>query len=216
MKIFRKLTVLFATLVMAFAFTTVAHAVDVEAGSDVSDEATNLKPFTPAGTGTVIDNATAEDGKEFFTIMAPDKKVFYLIVDRQRGQENVYFLDAVTEKDLLSLAEKSDDSADSNNTISDLAPESTAKTTSAPVTSADTPSKQGHTVNTGMLLMVLAVVVIGGGIGYYFKIYRPKHRQADSEDDLDYGSEDNPGDPQDSEQSDDRPPWEDDDGDDEV
>lgn len=66
-------------------------------------------PFTPAGTGTIVDNATDEEGKEFHTVMTPGENVFYLIIDKQRGLNNVYFLNAVTEKDLLAFAEKSGD-----------------------------------------------------------------------------------------------------------
>jgi len=61
-------------------------------------------PFTPTGTGTVIDAATDADGKEFYTIITPAENVFYLVIDRQRETENVYFLNAVTEADLLALA----------------------------------------------------------------------------------------------------------------
>lgn len=63
------------------------------------------KPFTPSGTGTVVDNATDQEGKEFFTITTADESVFYLVIDRQRGAENVYFLNAVTLADLAALAE---------------------------------------------------------------------------------------------------------------
>lgn len=42
--------------------------------------------------------------------------------------------------------------------------------------------------NMGMLLLVLAVAVIGGGAGWYFKIYRPKHEKA-AEPEEDYGGE---------------------------
>jgi hypothetical protein len=59
-----------------------------------------------------------------------------------------------------------------------------------------------------MLLFVLAVVLIGGGAGYYFKIYRPKHQQADSEDDFDYSDEPDLDDAEDTEQADELP-WED-------
>ena len=41
-------------------------------------------PLTPSGQATVLDHATGEDGKEFFTITTADNNVFYLIVDRQR------------------------------------------------------------------------------------------------------------------------------------
>lgn len=38
-------------------------------------------PFTPAGTGTVVDTATDADGKVFYTIVTPDENVFYLVID---------------------------------------------------------------------------------------------------------------------------------------
>jgi len=68
-------------------------------------------PFTPDGTGTVVDNATDGDGKEFFNIVTPDGNVFYLVIDRQRNKDNVYLLNAVTEQDLISLAKPGDGSA---------------------------------------------------------------------------------------------------------
>lgn len=33
------------------------------------------------------------------------------------------------------------------------------------------------------MLLIGAVVLAGGGIGYYFKIYKPKHEAPDLEDD---------------------------------
>ena len=51
-------------------------------------------PFTPDGTGTVVDNATDQDGKEFYTITTPDENVFFLVIDNQKSAENVYFLNA--------------------------------------------------------------------------------------------------------------------------
>ena len=65
-------------------------------------------PFTPDGTGTVVDHATDEDGKEFYTIITADENYFYLIIDHQRDTENVYFLNVVTEQDLMALAEVSE------------------------------------------------------------------------------------------------------------
>ena len=48
---------------------------------------------------------SSADGKEFFTITTPAENVFYLVIDRERDGENVYFLNTVTEADLLALAE---------------------------------------------------------------------------------------------------------------
>ena len=64
------------------------------------------KPLTPDGQASVLDNATDAEGKEFYTFTTPDENIFYLVIDRQREDENVYFLNAVTEKDLMDLAEK--------------------------------------------------------------------------------------------------------------
>ena len=137
------------------------------------------QPFTPDGTGTVVDNATDEDGKEFFTITTADEAVFYLVIDRQREAENVYFLNAVTVADLMALAEPG--------------PEPEAP---PPVTEPE-PQKSG---GAGMLLAALAVLALGGGAGWYFKIYRPKQQKA-AEPEEDYSSYDEPDD------YDDAPPW---------
>ena len=60
--------------------------------------------LTPDGQGTVVDDVTSSDDKEFYTITTPAENVFYLVIDKQRDGENVYFLNAVTEADLLALA----------------------------------------------------------------------------------------------------------------
>lgn len=204
MRKFHKLAALCAVLALMFCFTTVAYASGGEETLEVTEvavpEATSeSNPFTPAGTGTVVNTATDEDGKQFYTITTPDENVFYLVIDLQRETDNVYFLNAVTEKDLLALAEKSGDAQENKAVVSTPEPETTPDTT--PTTETNTkPQSQS---NTGMLLLVLAVVVIGGGAGYYFKIYRPKHEQADQEDDFDYSEEADLYDTEDMEQSED-------------
>ena len=153
-------------------------------------------PFTPDGTGTVVDNATDQDGKEFFTITTAEEAVFYLVIDRQRETENVYFLNAVTVADLMALAESSGEPA-----APEPPPEPEPTTTPEP---EPVPEKKG---GAGPLLLALAVVVIGGGAGWYFKIYRPKLQKA-AEPEEDYG-----GDPYDGpEDYDGEAPWDEDDG----
>jgi len=65
----------------------------------------HLRPLTPDGSGTMVDNVTDADGIEFFTITTEDGNEFFLIVDRQRTTDNVYLLNTVTEEDLISLAQ---------------------------------------------------------------------------------------------------------------
>ena len=159
---------------------------------------TEPNPFTPDGTGTVVDNTTDQDGKEFFTITTAEEAVFYLVIDRQRETENVYFLNAVTVADLMALAESSGEPA---------APEPPLEPEPEPTTTPEPepePEKKG---GAEPLLLALAVVVIGGGAGWYFKIYRPKHQKA-AEPEEDYG-----GDPYDGpEDYDGEALWDEDDG----
>ena len=135
------------------------------------------------------------------------------MIDLQRETDNVYFLDAVTEKDLLALAEKSGNMEDSKSVVSTPKPESTPEVTPAPQTEAPTEQAPApaQSNNMGTLLLVLAIVVIGGGAGYYFKIYRPRKQRAESEEDADYGMEETSYDTENVEQSDELPPWEDED-----
>lgn len=58
--------------------------------------------------------------------------------------------------------------------------------------------------NAGMLLLVLAVAVLGGGAAFYFKVYRPK-QQAATEPEEDYGEE-----LEDYDGEEDGPPWDED------
>lgn len=83
----RILTLIAAAMLCMAVFPLTAYA---GGGEEISEEVTETSeqepvaasnPFTPAGTGTVIDNATDEDGKEFYTIMTPSENVFYLIID---------------------------------------------------------------------------------------------------------------------------------------
>lgn len=213
-----KLLVLCAALALMFSFTTVVNAGELpkETTTPIIESTSESTPFTPPGTGTVIDNATDGNGKEFFTIMTPDENVFYLIIDRQRETENVYFLNAVTERELLPLAKEPDDTEEGEIILPTPEPEHLPGITPKPEVSAEPIAEPEKKNNVGMLFMVLAVVLIGGGAGYYFKIYRPKHQKLDSEDDFDYDDENGLYDTESIEQSDDLPPWSDEDNEDEV
>ena len=111
----RSLTALLAVVLCVSVFSIPAYAQSSEPQTEQAAEETaepeqaTPNPFTPKGTGTVLDNATSEDEKEFYTIVTPDENVFYLVIDKQRDADNVYFLNAVTESDLMALAEKDGD-----------------------------------------------------------------------------------------------------------
>ena len=166
------------------------------------------KPLTPDGQGGVVDNATNEDGKEFFTIATKDENTFYLVIDKQRDSDNVYLLDTVKESDLLSLAEKDKESEDGVSAIPDPEPECLCINKCAPGevktdcpvcilslkdctgkapaadpdddtgTKPDEPEKDSSST---IIMVVLAALAVGG-VGYYLKIYKPKHDLDDADD----------------------------------
>ena len=159
------------------------------AASSATSSGTSLKPLTPDGTGTVIDNVTNEDGKEFFTVTTPSKHVFYLIIDRQKNAENVYFLDAVTDKDLLALAKSdNEDVSGSSSSKAASAPEtSSAPTASTPTVSSNSqPEKQDSSAGIAAVA-ILAAVLVGAAV-WFFKFRKPgkKDKSRPDPDDYDY------------------------------
>ena len=111
----------------------------------------------PGGTGTVVEQ-TDEEGKEFYTIMTADENVFYLVIDRQRETENVYFLNAVTEADLLPLVEMP--------AVEE--PEPIPVPTPVPDTAPMPEIESGPDVRL-LLILVLAVLAIGLAFFYVKK-----------------------------------------------
>jgi len=119
----------------------------------------------------------------------------------------VYFLDAVTEADLLALAELPEETVTST---TDTESESTDDTDAESAAEPQTEQPESNN-NAGMLLLVAAVVLIGGGAAWYFKIYRTKHQAAEPEED--YGGDSDPYADAESygdEADDDGPPWDED------
>jgi len=161
-----------------------ADKIETEKTDEPAKE-NNKNAFTPAGTGEVMDNAKDGDGKEFFTIKTKSDNVFYLIVDRQRESDNVYLLNAVSESDLVALAEKGEDTS-----ISAVPePEITEQTESAAETEeAKTSSAPGS--NLSAVVLIFIAVIIVGGVGYYIKIYKPKHSDSSVSHDEDFDGED--------------------------
>ena len=171
----RSLTALLAVVLCASVFSIPAYAQSSEPQTEQAAEETaepeqaTPNPFTPKGTGTVLDNATSEDEKEFYTIVTPDENVFYLVIDKQRDADNVYFLNAVTESDLMALAEKDGDTT----TAQPVEPEPQPTVTpqpEEPVTEEPKEPEQPQTQGTSPLMMVLigVAVLAVGGLGYIF------------------------------------------------
>lgn len=180
-------------------------------GSSNSQEETGITSsipdgaFTPEGTGTVLDEATGEgDDKQFYTITTETGNVFYLIIDGKRDDNNVYFLNGVTEADLMALAEKNEGTmsvipAEDVCTCTDKC-EAGEVNTACPVckndlkgcTGKEKPAETEELAQTeppkkdngsvGTIIFIIVALLAVGGVGYYVKIVRPKQQAEDDGD----------------------------------
>ncbi len=159
--------------------------------------------FTPDGTGSILDyDINYDEDKQFYTITTAAGNIFYLIIDGKREENNVYFLNAVTEQDLMALAEKAE-----NGTVSGIPSATTCNcetkcaagtvNSECPVCKSDMskctgtaaqaePEKPGEKQDMAGTIGMIVFIVIGvaavAGIGYYVKIVRPKKLAADEDE----------------------------------
>ena len=174
----------------------------------------------------LYDKAT---NKQFITVQTKTGNTFYVVIDydapinEEEEQYQTYFLNMVDEADLLAALEASgtelpectcaekcvagainmDCPVCSTNMTECVGAEPEPEPVEEPEpTSEPEPEQTGG--NTGTLLLILAVALVGGGAGRYFKVYRPKQQRA-AETEEDYGDE--------LETYDDTPPWDEEDED---
>ena len=187
---FQKITLGVMLLISLFTFSQIAYAGGPdyeEPTEEITENPMTEKeenPLTPDGNATLVDQASDKDGKEFYTFTSPAGNQFFLIIDKQRSDNNVYFLDYVTEKDLISLAKK-----DKENPLITEIPEPETKQPEPeikeekpeekPVEEETSEKKQS---NVGMVLILLLVTVGVGIVAYYFKILKPKQELEAADD----------------------------------
>ena len=160
------------------------------------------QPLTPDGNLEIVDDIVHED-KQFITVKSRSGAEFYIVIDRNRDSDNVYFLNQVDDVDLFALLEE-------NSAASCLCKEKCvggavnsdclvcrmdmkscagkAVETKAEQTTPD--SKPAETVKKQNILPVILIVgVIGGGavVGFLkLKKNKPKSSPApDFDDDTD-------------------------------
>lgn len=191
-------------LMMGLIGTMVVPAAAAGTGSIAPVTASGAIPTD--GTGTVIENSTdTPEKREFFTIKTAAGNVFYIVVDKQKTSDNVYLLTPVTESDLAKLAgSKTADTITGSSTVNQQqtdsaisqAPAASSPSTvsQAPKTSAaaktvtgtKTPPSSG---NAGTVAIAVLAILIVGSVGFYFKIYKPRHEVSDTEDDMEEAEE---------------------------
>ena len=160
------------------------------------------QPLTPDGNLEIVDYIVHED-KQFITVKSRSGAEFYIVIDRSRDSDNVYFLNQVDDVDLFALLEEDSASScsckekcavgmvNSDCLVCRMAMKSCAgKAVETKVEQTTSDSEPAETVKKqNILLMILIVGVIGGGtvIGF-LKLRKNKAKSSpvpDFDDDTD-------------------------------
>ena len=136
-------------------------------------------------------------GKEFYTIEASSGKQFFLIIDRDGQQEEIYFLTQITENDLLNVTEDNSEtlpknsaalesqipvmeSALPNNNTDYKETQEVPVPTEAPAEETPDepePDEGSDEDPSNPILGYILMAILGGVvilIGYYFKVVKPR------------------------------------------
>ena len=178
-----------STLLCAVMFTLPAFAV------------AETQPLTPDGNLEIVDDIVQED-KQFITVKSRSGAEFYIVIDRSRDSDNVYFLNQVDDVDLFALLEEDSSAScsckekcavgmvNSDCLVCRMDMKSCAgKSVEIKVEQTihdSEPDKTGKKQN--ILPVILIVVVIGGAIIGFLKLRKNKPKAAsvtDFDDDTD-------------------------------
>ena len=148
--------------------------------------------------------------KQFITVQTSGGNTFYIIIDYDKPvdedgeQYQTYFLSVVDEADLLAAAEAAGielpacectDKCMAGAVNTDcpvcatnmtecvgVAPEVEPTVDPEPVDDPEPEQPKAESNNTGTIILIVAVALIGGVGAWYFKIYRPKKQAAQPEE----------------------------------
>lgn len=167
-----------------------AHAQSKETIT-VTPSPSTSRTISTEGAGHVVDNISDGENLQFISVTAKDGSVFFIVIDKQNTNDNVYFLNKVDIADLEALAKD-------NNLNTQTAAKATPTPSATPETAqTDTPTekkqsdeKKGSGINNSVIVVILLLAAAGLGGGYYFKVILPKKKLEDADDLEDFDFED--------------------------
>jgi hypothetical protein len=156
-----------------------------------------------------ITQTATEGTKEFYTISTKSGKIFYLIIDNSKSEDNVYFLTEVSEKDLMNFTLSDTVTLPEVDTVY-AEPEQEETEEEPAETAQEEPEEEEvqmpedkSSVGSYILIGLVAAGVLGGA--YYFKVYKPKQDSDDEEDEYEEDeseTEEEPAEPDEAEEAD--------------
>lgn len=162
-----------------------AHANYDSAASEPAATATPkpARTISTEGAGHVVDNISDSDKLQFISVTAKDGSVFFIVIDKQNVNDNVYFLNKVDISDLEALAKENSASVPAGIKATPT-PQAQASPSAEPDGKTETApkSEKSKSGNSNMYLLLIAIAAIGGLGLYYFKIYLPKKKLENADD----------------------------------
>jgi len=170
-------------------------------------------PLTPDGNLELVDDVKqASDGKQFITVQSKNDNTFYIVIDRDKENDNVYFMNLVDEADLMALMQDGEvtvkctckNRCEAGNVdttcpvcrtnlteCTGTVQEKPAETTQPEPTEEPEPDNEKGS-SAPMLLIVLVIGLGAGGAVYFlkFKKQKPDAKGPVDLDDYDFGDED--------------------------
>lgn len=136
--------------------------------------------FSVPGNAEVLDDISDDSSKEFLTITTKNNNTFYIVIDRSSATENVYMLSQIDENDLSEFLDEKvqEESETSGVVIEDI---HTEEETTEPVVDEPVEEEKKDLGTNAGLLSILVLAGVGVGAYYYFKIYKGKQEEDDSQ-----------------------------------
>lgn len=151
---------------------------DTEESTEESTEKDYTFSTTTKGNSELVANQEVllENGyHQFIAVETRDGDIFYIIIDKTKTEDNVYFLNEVDTYDINKLMSDDDSSGSSNNTTASSVENKATEATEAPTaTKQNTNSSSGN--SQFMLILVVGICLLGG-IGFaIFKLSKGKKK----------------------------------------
>ena len=157
--------------------------VDVD-GTVIENVGTDNKEY-PMKENVENSDRIKSDSRQFITFKTKDEKMFYLIIDHDKEQDNVKLLTDVKESDLESLVKEKDKTPVKQDEVQVNLDKSNETVKQGEVKKEEPKTKS----SLGSYIILGGVILLVIGIGYYFKVMKPKkdkekYNEEDEEDDF--------------------------------